>query len=243
MVLSILRLYSMYVCTFIRGAPNTVWLVIFVRDYSCVFFGGGGELRVICELKLRNVRCPHAKWAKRISNRLSSNYLAILIPTETCQRVCLRRLSLKQSRKSKYYVSTDARSGRWCKAESRSNPFYKCPGYEATLLTTLEPRAEMAISLCKQFLTFTQLLAVLLANACRSQIYWPQKFKPQKFLKSEFWPVSWKFLPAKITIRYIVWCQRLYMWGSYCCLFLLVGMHLEQVGAYKGDWEGKFRGL
>ena len=37
--------------------------------------------------------------------------------------------------------------------------------YEATFLATLEQKAEIAISLCKQsVLTFAQLLAVLLAN-------------------------------------------------------------------------------
>ena len=51
-----------------------------------------------------------------------------------------------------------------CKARSGSNHFCKCPGYEATFLATLKQRAEIAISLRKQFYTFAQLLAVPLAN-------------------------------------------------------------------------------
>ena len=37
------------------------------------------------------------------------------------------------------------------KAESGSNRFYERPGYEATFLATLEERAEIAISLRRQF--------------------------------------------------------------------------------------------
>ena len=42
-------------------------------------------------------------------------------------------------------------SGRCCKAMSGSNHFYECPGYEASFPATLEQRAEIAISLFRQF--------------------------------------------------------------------------------------------
>ena len=84
-------------------------------------------------------------------NLAPSNYLSILTATEACQWVCLRRLSLKSSRKSKCYVSIDAQTERRCKAESGSNCFYERPGYEATFPATLEQRAEIAISLRRQF--------------------------------------------------------------------------------------------
>ena len=37
-------------------------------------------------------------------------------------------------------------------------------------------------------------------NRRESQFHRSWKLKPQKFLKSEFWPILWKFVPAKITI-------------------------------------------
>ena len=69
---------------------------------------------------------------------------------------------LKPSRKSKCYVSTDTRTRQWYKAESGSNHFYK---YKATFLATMEQRAEIAISLYKQFYAFAQHLGILLANS------------------------------------------------------------------------------
>ena len=68
---------------------------------------------------------------------------------------------LKPSRKSKCYISTDAWTRQRHKAESGIDRFYK---YKATFLATMEQRAEIAISLYKQFYTFAQLLGVLLAN-------------------------------------------------------------------------------
>ena len=54
---------------------------------------------------------------------------------------------LKLSRKSKcyMYVSTGTRTRQQCKSESGSNRYYKRPWYEATFLTALEQRAEIAI--------------------------------------------------------------------------------------------------
>ena len=41
------------------------------------------------------------------------------------------------------------------------------------------------------------------SNRCGSQIHQSRKLKPRKFLKSEFWPISQKFVPVKLpTIRY-----------------------------------------
>ena len=37
------------------------------------------------------------------------------------------------------------------------------------------------------------------SNRRKSQIHQSRKSKPQKFLKSEFWPISRKFVPMKIT--------------------------------------------
>ena len=57
---------------------------------------------------------------------------------------------------------------KWTVAQGQEQKesFYKHPnpGYEATFLITLEQRDEIAISLCRQFWTFAQLLAVPLAN-------------------------------------------------------------------------------
>ena len=49
---------------------------------------------------------------------LQAIYLAVLTPTEACQRVCLWQLSRKPSRKSKCYVSIDAWTGQQHNAES-----------------------------------------------------------------------------------------------------------------------------
>ena len=61
-----------------------------------------------------------------------------LTPTEACQKL-------------KCYISEDARTRQQCKAKSGRNCFYEHPRYKATFLATLEQRAEIAISLCKQF--------------------------------------------------------------------------------------------
>ena len=37
------------------------------------------------------------------------------------------------------------------------------------------------------------------SNSHGPQIHWLRKLKPRTFLKSEFWPISRKFVPAKIT--------------------------------------------
>ena len=47
--------------------------------------------------------------------------------------------------------STDAQTRQQRKAESGSIRYYKRPGYKSTFLATLEQRAEIAISFCKQF--------------------------------------------------------------------------------------------
>ena len=61
---------------------------------------------------------------------------------------------------------------------------------------------KIAISLCKQFLTFTQLLAVPLTNP-RVPDSPTVKIKTVKFLKPEFWPVLRNLYPWKLpTIRY-----------------------------------------
>ena len=74
-------------------------------------------------------------------------------------------VSLKPSRKSKCYVSTDAQTGQRSKAESRSNHFYKRPGYEATFLPTAEQRADIAISISVNNSRHSfSFIAVLLAN-------------------------------------------------------------------------------
>ena len=119
---------------------DTAWLVIFLFSH---FSRLKSHLR---KLKPQSFRCPHAKQANRISIQ-SSNFLAILTSIETYKRVCLWQLLLKPSRNSKCYISTDTRTGQQHKAENRTNHFYECPGYEATFLATLEPTAEIAISL------------------------------------------------------------------------------------------------
>ena len=72
----------------------------------------------------------------------------------------------------------------------------------------MEQRAEIAISLYKQFYTFAQLLGVLLANP--KIPVWPTR----KFPKLEVWPVSRKFVPAKITNHRVELLQKrfLLMW-------------------------------
>ena len=105
---------------------------------------------LFAKIKTAKFLLSTCKRANRVSIRPTSNYLSILTATEACQRVCLRRLSLKPSRKSKCYVSTDAQTERRHKGESGSNRFYERPGYEATFLATLEQRAEIAISLRRQ---------------------------------------------------------------------------------------------
>ena len=128
--------------------PLIVWLVIFTRDLFSRFSRVKSHLQ---KLKQQNFCCPRARQANCVSTWPTSNYLFILTATGTCQQVCLQRLSLKPSRKLKCYVSTDAQTEWRRKAESGSNCFYECPGYEATFLTTLEQRAEIAISLRRQF--------------------------------------------------------------------------------------------
>ena len=68
---------------------STVWFVTFARDL----------------LKPRGFCCPRAKRANRVSIRPTSNYLAVLTPTEACQRVC--HSSHPVNRRATY--STDAR--------------------------------------------------------------------------------------------------------------------------------------
>ena len=66
--------------------------------------------------------------------KLSTN-LAVLTPIEACHThthayvVCLWQLSVKTSRKSKCYVSTDTQIRWWHKAESGSNGFSWVRGY------------------------------------------------------------------------------------------------------------------
>ena len=88
------------------------------------------------------------------------------------------------------------------KAESGINRFYK---YKATFLATMEQRAEIAISLYKQFYTFAQLLGVLLANP-RIPVS-----PTRKFLELEVWPVSRKFVPAKITNHRVELLQKRFL--------------------------------
>ena len=126
--------------------PLTVWLVIFTRDLFSRFSRVKSHSQ---KLKPQNFCCPRARQANCVSTWPTSNYLFILTATGTCQQVCLQRLSLKPSRKLKCYVSTDAQTERRRKAESGSNCFYERPGYEATFLTTLERKTEIAISLYK----------------------------------------------------------------------------------------------
>ena len=120
----------------------------FHERFIFAFFAGQESF---AKIKQQNFCCPRARQANCVSTWPTSNYLFILTATGTCQQVCLQRLSLKPSRKLKCYVSTDAQTERRRKAESGSNCFYERPGYEATFLTTLEQRAEIAISLRRQF--------------------------------------------------------------------------------------------
>ena len=79
------------------------------------------------------------------------------------------------------YVSTNAQ----IKVESKSNHLQECCGYEANFLATPEQRAGIAISIGKQFQTFAQLLAILLANQ-QVQDSPTTKIKTAKFSETNF---------------------------------------------------------
>ena len=97
---------------------DTVWLVIFPRNLSC-FSWGKSHLRKL------HFWCPCAVRRNCIQSvhRYDTSYIYdILPPTEVCQQVRLRWLSLKPFRKLRCFISTDA----WTRQSSR-------PRSEATI--------------------------------------------------------------------------------------------------------------
>ena len=83
---------------------DTVWLVIFPRNLSC-FSWGKSHLRKL------HFWCPCAVRRNCIQSvhRYDTSYIYdILPPTEVCQQVRLRWLSLKPFRKLRCFISTDA---------------------------------------------------------------------------------------------------------------------------------------
>ena len=101
------------------------------------------------QIKTAKFRCPCAQRANsvsiwhyfKLSSRPNSNRrLSASVPLTAIAQAIQKR-----------YICTDAQTGQRHKAESGSNRFYEHPGYEATFLATLEQRADIAISLCKQF--------------------------------------------------------------------------------------------
>ena len=138
---------------------------------------------------------PHFNLAYfKLSSHLNSNVSECVL------------MAIKTYRKLKCYVSTDGWNGQWHKAKSRRICFYKHPNprYEATFLITLEQRDEIAISLCRQFWTFAQLLAVPLANLWVSDSL-TMKIETVKISETRILVFFLrKFVPTKITKHTVV---------------------------------------
>ena len=62
----------------------TIWLVIFTRDLFLCF---SRVQEPFTKIKTAKFCCPHAKQVNHISIRPTSNYLAVLTPTEAFQCV------------------------------------------------------------------------------------------------------------------------------------------------------------
>ena len=83
----------------------------------------------------------------RSDHTMNQNYLAVLTPIEASQRVCLWQISSSHwvNQSAKHELNGGARpTAELSNSEVRS-------GCEATFLAKLEQRAEIAISLCRQF--------------------------------------------------------------------------------------------
>ena len=109
----------------------------FCKGFIFTFFA---SQEPFTKLKLRKFCHPCAKQTNQvsISGLLGSIYLAANKSVSASMPLTAIAKAIQEIEVLRKHRRTNQ---TWCKAESGSNRYYKCPGYEGTFLATLEKRA------------------------------------------------------------------------------------------------------